>query len=169
MGDPVRNQLRPSDPASVAGNELPETWRNPSAVLCVAGKGPLDEAASAMLAQLLSKHGMGARVGSYEEVSREEIDGLDVTGVVLVCVSYLDITGSPAHLRYLIERLRQHLSEGAQVLVGVWPAKDATLTDKAARSAIGADYFTGSLDQAVTTCAKTALRARHQAGQRFVA
>ena len=65
-----------------------------------AGKGPLDEAASAMLAQLFSKHGVGARVVSYEEVSREEIGNLDVTGVVMVCVSYLDITGSPAHLRY---------------------------------------------------------------------
>ncbi len=53
-----------------------------------------------MLAQLFSKHGVGARVVSYEEVSREEIGNLDVTGVVMVCVSYLDITGSPAHLRY---------------------------------------------------------------------
>ena len=160
---------RQPDPASVSDSELPETWKSPSAVLCVAGKGPLDEAASAMLAQLLGKHGMGARVVSYEEVSREEIGSLDVSGVVMVCISYLDITGSPAHLRYLIERLRQHLPSGAHVLVGVWPAGDATLTDKAAQHAIGADHYTGSLEKAVTSFAEAALRARRQDGRRSVA
>jgi hypothetical protein len=41
--------------------ELAPPWRG-TAVLCVAGRGSLDEASAAMLAQLLPKHGIGARV-----------------------------------------------------------------------------------------------------------
>ncbi len=62
------------------------------AVLCLAGRGPLDEASSAMLAQLLLKHGLGTRVTSYQSASREGIRELDFSGVAMVCVSYLDIT-----------------------------------------------------------------------------
>ena len=52
-----------------------------SAVLCVSGRGPLDEAVCAMLAQVLGKRGLRARVVSNEAVSRGHIATLDVTGV----------------------------------------------------------------------------------------
>ena len=57
-----------------------------------------------MLAQLLRKHGLGARVVPHEAVSRSNILGLDVKGVAMVCISYLEISGNPAHLRYLLRR-----------------------------------------------------------------
>jgi predicted PurR-regulated permease PerM len=41
---------------------LPAAWRGPSAVLCIAGRGPLDEAAASMLTQLLGKHGLNGRL-----------------------------------------------------------------------------------------------------------
>jgi len=69
-------------------------WRTGVPVLCLGGKGPLDEAASAMLAQLLTKHGVSARVAAYREASREAIAQLDVAGVSMVCVSYLHIAGT---------------------------------------------------------------------------
>jgi len=140
-------------------NKLPPAWRDSSAILCIAGRGPLDEAAAAMLAQLLGKHGMGARLVSYDEVSRERIDSLDVTGVAMACMSYLDISGSPAHLRYLMRRLRQRLPRNAPILVGLWPSEDPTLKDKAAQQAIGADYFTSSLCEAIAACAGAASKA----------
>ena len=90
-------------------------------MLCLAGNGPLDEAASAMLQQLLEKHGIGARVSDYRAASREAIGMLDVNGVAMVCVSYLDIAGTPSHLRYLMRRLRQRLPQ-ALILIGLWTA-----------------------------------------------
>ena len=75
---------------------LPEPWRRPGAVMCIAGRGPLDEAAATMLAQLLEKHGLGTQVVPHEAVSRSAIMGLDVTGVEMVCLSYLEISGTPA-------------------------------------------------------------------------
>jgi predicted PurR-regulated permease PerM len=137
-------------------DSLPAAWRGPSAVLCIAGRGPLDEAAASMLNQLLGKHGLNSRLVSYAFVSREGIDQLDVTGVAMACVSYLDISGNPAHLRYLMRRLRQKLPKGAPILVGLWPSEDATLKDKTIQHDIGADYFTSSLGKAVTSCVKAA-------------
>ncbi len=146
------------DPASVAPSEgaVPAAWRAPSAVLCIAGRGPLDEAASAMLVQLLGKHGMGARLVTYAEVTRDRIDSLDVQSATMACISYLDISGSPAHLRYLIQRLRRRMPKGAPLLVGLWPSEDSAVKDPAVRAQVGADYFTSSLAEAVSSCVHAA-------------
>ncbi|GJD65532.1 AI-2E family transporter [Methylobacterium frigidaeris] len=129
----------------------PAVWQGEAPVMCIAGRGPLDEAASSMLAQLLGKHGLGARVVPHEAVSRDNVRTLDVTGVAMVCISYLDISGNPAHLRYLLQRLQEKVP-GKPILVGLWPAEDAILTDQALRRQVGADYYVISLRQAVETC-----------------
>jgi len=69
----------------------------------------------------------------------------------MVCVSYLDIRGHPAHLRYLIRRLRIRLPN-AKILVGLWPPEDPAVKDEAAQAAIGANFYTTSLAGAVTAC-----------------
>jgi len=147
------------DGMAPARAELPAVWQGVKPVLCIAGRGPLDEAASAMLVQLLGKHGLGARLTPYEAASRERMETLDVEGVAMVCISYLDISGSPAHLRYLMQRLRRKLPEGAPILVGLWPSEDAALTDQMIQKEIGADYFTSSLRDAVNACLKAARKA----------
>ena len=134
---------------------VPDGWRRPGAVMCLAGRGPLDEAASTMLAQLLGKHGLGTRVVPHEAVSRSRIINLDVEGVQMVCISYLEISGTPAHLRYLLRRLRQRVP-GAPVLVGLWPADEAILKDEKLRAVVGADYYVASLREAVVCCLKAA-------------
>jgi hypothetical protein len=120
-------------------------------VLCVAGRGPLVEASSAMLAQLLRKHGLGARVNPYQAVSRDGIRGLDLTGVAMICIFYLDITGNLAHLRYLLERLKRR-APGVPVLVGLWPLGEKVLSDAALGRQVGADVYVSSLRQAVEAC-----------------
>ncbi|MBL6457722.1 AI-2E family transporter [Belnapia sp. T6] len=147
------------DPAA-----LPPAWRRDSAILCIAGRGPLDEAASAMLAQLLQKHGLGAHVVPHEAVSRGRIDSFDTAGAAMVCISYLEISGSPAHLRYLLRRLRQRLP-GAPILVGLWPAEEAVLTDQKVQHFLGADYYTTSLREAVTACLDAAHKASAPAAE----
>jgi hypothetical protein len=111
-----------------------------------------------MLRQLLEKHGIGARMSAFRAASREAIGMLDVNGVAMVCVSYLDIVGTPSHLRYLMRRLRQRLPQ-ALILIGLWPADDAVLTDKQLRAAIGADFYTTSLREAVNICVEAATQA----------
>ncbi|WP_120010590.1 AI-2E family transporter [Teichococcus vastitatis] len=130
-------------------------WASDTPVLCLAGRGPLDEAASAMLAQLLTKHGLGARMIPHGASSREQVGRLDTSGVAMVCISYLDISGNPAHLRYLLRRLKQRMP-GVPMLVGLWPKGEAVLSDAAQAKAVGADYYTASLHDAVTSCLKVA-------------
>ena len=129
----------------------PPSWRGDAPVMCIAGRGPLDEAASAMLAQLLDKHGLGARVVPHGDVARDRIRTLDVKGVAMVCVAYLDISGNPAHLRYLIRRLQEKLP-GKPIVVGLWPMEDAVLSDRFIQNQIGADAYVSSLRQAVEAC-----------------
>lgn len=151
--EPVRTP--PPDP-----DDLAPAWQVRHPVLCIAGRGALDEAASEMLAQLLSKHGLGSRVLPHAAVSRANVGSLEVREVAMICISYLEISGSPAHLRYLIRRLRQKAPE-ARILVGLWPAEDAILTDEALRAMIGADDYVTSLRQAVQAC----LDAAHAAAE----
>ncbi len=169
LSDSERDLPHNPDPESISPAALPASWRDPSKVLCIAGRGPLDEAAAAMLSQLLGKHGIAGRLIGYEQVSREGIANLDVSGASMACVSYLDITGSPAHLRYLIQRLRRHLPEGAPILVGLWPSADSALTDQQMQTSIGADYFTSSLGQSVTSCVEAARKVERDAAMRSVA
>jgi predicted PurR-regulated permease PerM len=131
-------------------------------ILCVAGKGPLDEAASAMLAQLLGKHGLGATTVPHEATSRELVASLDVSGVTMVCISYLHISGAPSHLRYLIQRLKRKLPH-APILVGLWPSEDEVLKEERVRAMIGADYYATSLRQAVVFCVEAAPNVGEQA------
>lgn len=138
-----------------AADELAPAWRGASAVLCVAGRGPLDEAASEMLAQLLRKHGLGAAIASHEAVSRTGIATLDPAGIAMVCVSYLDLSGSPTHLRFLIRRLRARLP-GARILIGMWPADGTAPGEQATRDSLGADHTATSLRDAVGQCVAAA-------------
>ena len=131
--------------------DLPPDWASDTAVLCLAGRGPLDGAAASMLAQLLRKHRLGARMLPFEAVSRENVGSADLRGVAMICVSYLEISGSPAHLRYLLRRLREKLPQ-APILVGIWPAEDEALQEERVRAVIGADYYTSSLREAVEAC-----------------
>jgi predicted PurR-regulated permease PerM len=136
-------------------------WRGENSVLCIAGRGPLDEAASRMLAQLLGKHGLGARVLAHESTARGNIEMMDLDGVAMICVSYLDISGNPAHLRYLLRRLRARLPD-APILVGLWPLDDPILKDAKLRQAVGADFYVATLHDAVEAC----LQAAHSAASR---
>ena len=149
----------PKDSATTAEAPRPDVlaprWRGPSPVLCLAGRGPLDEAASDILVQLLGKHGLGARMVPYETASRSGIAALDVEGVAMVCVSYLEMSGNPAALHYLVRRLKQRLP-GAPVLVGMWPLEDPALNDGRVHTVVGADHYTSSLREAVEICVRVA-------------
>lgn len=138
-------------------SRLPQEWQGEAPVLCIAGRGPLDEAVASMLAQLLQKHGLGARVVPHEAVARARINELDVRGVAMACVCSVEISGSPAHLRYLLERLRARLPD-ASLLVGLWPPEDSVLRNEALGRTMGADCYVSTLHDAVTACLDTARR-----------
>jgi len=88
---------------------LPDGWQD-APVLCVAGRGPLDEAAALLLVDMLAKYGIGARVVSSDETSATRIRQLDCAGVRLACVSYLE-PGTFKNARYQVRRLRARMPQ----------------------------------------------------------
>ena len=147
-------------PVGVAKEDGTSPSRAETPVLCIAGRGVLDEAVSTMLAQLLGNQGLVTRVVPHAATARTAIGTLDVSGVAMVCVSCLELFGTPPHLRYLLRRLRQHLPPDVPVLIGLWPVGEAILHDERLRAAVGADHYTSSLHEAVEACLEVA----HKAG-----
>jgi predicted PurR-regulated permease PerM len=91
------------------GTDLPADWQG-APVMCVAGRGPLDEAAALLLVDMLAKHGIGAHVVSSDETSANNIRDLSCEGVRLTCVSYLE-PGTFKNARYQVRRLRKRMPE----------------------------------------------------------
>jgi predicted PurR-regulated permease PerM len=135
-------------------------WNSDMPILCIAGRGALDEAASIMLAQLLVKHGLGAQSVPHNAVSRANIAALSQTGTAMVCISYLEISGSLSHLRLLVRRIRQRLPNAA-IMVGLWPSEARADADQPLSTSVGADYYASSLREAVNACLRTEEQARN--------
>jgi predicted PurR-regulated permease PerM len=100
--------------------DLPESWRDAplEPVLCVAGRGPLDEAATLLLVDMLDKYGIAARVVSADETTAANIRDLSCVGVQLTCVSYLE-PGTFKNARYQVRRLRARMP-GVPVMALFW-------------------------------------------------
>jgi hypothetical protein len=100
-----------------------------------------------MLAQLVQKHGVGARVVPNQEVLPANVFRLDCTGVTMVCLSYLEPSGF-ANARYLVRRLRHRLPR-AKILMGLWTRTAADMARFADLEEIGVDFVVTSLSRAV--------------------
>lgn len=135
---------------------LPPEWRQ-TPVLCIAGRGPLDEAAALLLAQLLEKHGVGARVVPCEAALPSNIAQLDPTGVQLVCASYLDAR-SLTNARSLVRRLRRRLPR-AKVMVAFWTMTPEQAEQREVAATTGADEVVMSLRDALQRILELAQRA----------
>jgi predicted PurR-regulated permease PerM len=146
-------QERAPLPSSLSPEQLAPDWRG-AAVLCVAGRGSLDEASAAMLAQLLGKHGIGARVVPFEAVSVANLPALDVTGVQMAYLCYLE-PGSFSNPRYLTRRLRRVLPR-ARIIAGFWTLTETEAAARNALSITGADLVVTTLRQAVDAAREAA-------------
>jgi len=156
-GDKADGDAEPQTPGrqEPLPDDLPDAWRGGTPVLCIAGRGALDGAGAAMLAQLLGKHGLGARIVGSEDVSRTRIGSLDAESAAIVCICSLETASSLPYLRYLVRRLRQRVTD-APVIVGLWPPDDPVLADDRQRAVVAADRYAGTLRETVRMCLEVA-------------
>ena len=103
---------------------------------------------AAMLAQLLAQQGLQSRRIPYALASREGIAHLDLSVVQVTIVSSLELAGAPAHLRYLIRRLRQRAPHAA-LIAGLWFDVDPLMSDAQEQKLVGADSYVASLRDAL--------------------
>jgi AI-2E family transporter len=133
--------------ARLKPTDLAPGWDAEGAIVCIGGRTPLDDAAAALFSELLEKLGLNPRYLGSEAISPAHIVSLDVTDAKLVCLSYMSIAPSPAHVRYLIRRLRGIIPSGCTILVGYWSA-NAKGTVKALEETAEADAYATSIRQA---------------------
>ena len=135
----------------LAKDKLTTHWRGEAPVLCIAGRTGLDEAVAVMLAQILSKQGIGTRLEGVDVLSSANILRLETKGIVMVCVSFLN-TSSIAQMRFTIRRLRRKLP-GVMIVLGSWNAEaDSTVL----ADAVKADGVALTLHDAVKLCLEEA-------------
>ena len=96
----------------------PPSWSNPGTVLCVTGRGRMDEQATAMLVQVLALGGFGAAALPGEAL-RDAAPAPD--GVKAVVLSALDGGSGAASARYAMRRLRRRFPD-ALLVAGLWGA-----------------------------------------------
>jgi hypothetical protein len=133
--------------------------RSSSVALCLAGRTPIDQAACAILAQLVEREHVSARVLGPESLSINGVARLDAKNVEALCIVYLG-RQSLAVVRYSVRRLRKRFP-GVPIGVCLWGSDDLGPTIEAAQ----ADATINSLKEAVAFCTKAevARRAREPA------
>ena len=119
-----------------------------SRVLCVPGRGPLDDAGCAVLAQLLARRGATVRQVEHDAASRQNIAQLDAAGIDLALVVSLDIARAPSSFRYLVRRLQRRLPE-VPIVAGFWATREDYERAADFQAGIGAQYYPTSLLDAV--------------------
>jgi hypothetical protein len=144
------------DKAAISRGELAPGWREDDAILCVGGRSPLDEAAAALLAEILKRRGLGATAPATEATSAGHIASLAGTEAKLVCLCYLGLGAGPAHIRYLVRRLRRILPEGTAILVAYFPDGVGAGSVKEMLAAAEADSYAASLREAADIATATA-------------
>ncbi len=147
----------PNEPASVA-TESPDSKRvglalgreSQKPILCMAGRSLLDEAAAALFAQILGKHGIEAKVEpAGMGLGSGRISRLSTEGAQLVCLSYLDADLSPAGARFVVRRLRRRLGE-IKILAGFWRSGPGQASELCA--ATKADFCATRFTEALAIC-----------------
>ena len=98
--------------------ELPAQWRTAKPVLCIPGLSVLDEAVALMIAQLVERQGIGARVEKADALSVSRIFGLDTKDVALVCLCYVE-NATAAKINYAMRRLRRKAPQANIIVASV--------------------------------------------------
>jgi predicted PurR-regulated permease PerM len=130
--------------------DLPPEWQGEHPVLCVAGRSLIDEAAAIMLGQLSTAHGLVARVEGAAALSTTNVFRLETAGVAIVCLVYMDSSGS-AHMRYSVRRLRRKLPK-ATIILGCWMKDVNPAALEQLRDGAKADLAAASLGEAIKLC-----------------
>lgn len=136
--------------------EIRPEWERQS-VLCVGARSNLDDAAAAVLSQLLERRGIGARWVSWSETRIANLSDWDATGVQIVCLLYLN-ENSVSHARYLVRRIKRRMPN-VQIL-GAMLSLPSETSPSTLLDAIKSDLIATSLrtvlDQISTLAGRTA-------------
>jgi predicted PurR-regulated permease PerM len=139
-------------PQAESAHLLPTAWTEEGAVLCLAGRGRLDDLAAAVAAQALRHDGFGAVAMPGTVLEGAADPRLDPARVRVCCVSVVGEGASAAATRYFLRRVMRRLP-GVPVAVALWhaPAGSAMLAELRQQSG-GAALVATSLAEILAFC-----------------
>lgn len=132
------------DPGQGNLDELPD-GRGRS-LLCLGGRGEMDDAAAAMLAQVLKVQGATVRTGTHTDLIARATVPPQLEGVETVLLAFLN-GNSKSHTRLLVRRIKRLR---ADVRVGIFiPLANGIDNPRIDPAEIGADFVCETLSQTV--------------------
>jgi predicted PurR-regulated permease PerM len=154
-GSPPPSESVETAPPDRGRAELAPGRESQKPVLCIAGHSFLDEAAAALFAQILGRHGIEAKVEpAGRGLGSGRISRLSTDAAQLVCLSYLDADLSTAGARFMVRRLRRHLGE-IKILAGFWQSGLGQANELCA--ATKSDFCATKFKDAVAFCLHEAI------------
>ena len=153
----------PGAGAQPPGAAVPAGWAAEGAVLCIPGRGPLDDLAATMAVQLLQARGFGARVLPNAALGNKDADGgvdggVNWAGVRMCCISAMEEGSSAASIRFFLRRVRRR-APGAAAVVCLWHAMADSATLAALRAEGGDEFIVLSLGELLALAPVVAARA----------
>jgi predicted PurR-regulated permease PerM len=123
----------------------------PALVLCVSGRGAVDQAAALLLVHLLDRTGIAAELGPDQGV-RGLASGSNLAqqAVSLVCVSYVG-QARASHVRFISRRLHRTFP-AATILIGGWQMPSADPEWQLIKDGAPTTLFATTLREAVALC-----------------
>ncbi|WP_244492511.1 AI-2E family transporter [Aureimonas sp. AU22] len=126
--------------------DLLPAWRGERPVVCLAGVNALDGAVTAMLAQVLTRHGLRAEALDLATLQKNPPSPQDAEGVALVCLSFVEPL-STVHLRQAVRRVHR-VAPRARILIGIWRQRDPAMLQELKRR-VHADALVTTLNGAL--------------------
>ena len=134
------------------------SWTRDKAVVCVAGRTALDEAAAYLLADLLADHGIGAHVEPAESLMSHSIAANASASPRLVILSFLDADLKISQARFAVRRLRRNLPD-VPIIAAFWMAEDNRERTTGLCSDVRCDRCVSSLPDAIALCLERSAQA----------
>jgi predicted PurR-regulated permease PerM len=115
----TRSDLARLEPVADVQSTTPllQRWAQPGAVLCIPGSGKLDEAAALILAQMLSRRGIGAAAETADALSMSRFFSLDLSQAAAFCICYVG-KPSDAMIQYTVRRLSKK-TKGGRIIIAL--------------------------------------------------
>jgi hypothetical protein len=104
-----------------------------------------------MLAQVLSKRGASAVSLPFERAGFETLLTAEMRAAKIVCLSYFGVASKPAHVRYVIRRLRR-LMPKAKFLACFWMLRDDRTKLEEWKTSVNAEFAASSIEEAANIC-----------------
>ncbi len=161
--DAVRERARlkakaPTDgPQGGARKPLPAHWRDHDAIVCVPGRGQLDDLAALMAVHALRDAGFGAYGEANLVLNMRDAMPPRLAGARLCCLSILEKGSTAASIRYFIRRVQRQMP-GATVVIGLWHADGDSAMLSTLRAGGGEEHVVLSIGELIAFCQAMAAR-----------